>query len=111
MERAATSLAGGAPSAEAFPLPAPARAASERDLLETWLRRTLRALRDLHIPKNNATPGGTGPAGADSAVLRLLANTLMELATVAGTAARFEGRYQHGPAPSSLRHPAGFVAA
>src|SRR5262249_37622322 len=97
--RPATSLAGGAPCVETFPLhPAP-RVAGERD-------RPGGRLRGLQVLRDPACSDG-GPDGEmlaslpGSAVLELLARTLTELASVAGAAARRVGQeLQRVPVPA-----------
>src|SRR5262245_3455465 len=91
MEREATSLAGGAPFPEVFPLHPETGAAGERDIL--------------HKVRGKAVA-----PEAEGAVLQLLAKTLMKLATVAGTAARSGGNHLR-VAPSPTHDAASIVAA
>src|SRR5262249_31699740 len=88
--RPATSLAGGAPRVETFPLHPSPRAAGERD-------RPGGRLTGLHVLRDpdcsDRGPNGEMLANLQgSAVLELLAKTLTELGSVAGSAARWAGQ-------------------
>jgi len=94
MRSADTSLAGGSPGTETHPLHPARHTPGERDKLEAWSRRTLRVLRDLDLSKRGAMEAGQ---------LRVLTNTLIELATAVSADARFATPLFDGP-PRSMEH-------